>query len=180
MGSFPSVPGVGQNLAQLWGGQGFGGLGSPGAVPPPNAPGSMPGTYLPVTGPQNMQPANPGAMGIDPSGQFNYAAPGTTGGPQRTIGPGGQRPDIWSRLMNAVGQSNLPRMPGTTFGAPAGAAGATGTLPPPPPMMPMGQGPAPPAVGAFRGFQQPGGAGGASNQGLMAQYMALQQLMRGS
>jgi hypothetical protein len=38
--------------------------------------------------------------------------------------------------------------------------------------------PAPPGMGAyFRALQNP--AAGAGNQGLMAQYMTLQQLMRG-
>jgi hypothetical protein len=116
-------------------------------------------------------------VGIDPSRDFNYAAPGTTGGPQQTIGPGGRQPGIWDRLMNAVGQGTLPKMPGTTIGAPAGASGAVG--PTPPPMLPQTQMPAPPGMGAyFRSLQQPGGAAG--NQGLMAQYMALQQLMRGA
>jgi hypothetical protein len=158
MGGVPSQP-VGQNLAGLWGGGGFGGLGGPGAVPG--------------------APTNPGASGWAPD--FNYAAPGSTGGPQQTIGPGGQQPDIWSRLMNAVGQGSLPKMPGTTFGAPSGAAGSTGAPLPPPPMLPQTQMPASPGMGAyFRSLQQPGGAGGAGNQGLMAQYMALQQLMRGT
>jgi hypothetical protein len=159
MGGYPSQP-VAQNLAGLWGGQGFGGLGSPGAVPG--------------------APANPGASGWAPD--FNYAAPGTTGGPQQTIGPGGQQPGIWDRLMKAVGQGTLPKMPGTTFGAPAGAAGSTAAPLPPPPMLPQTQMPRPPGIPGMPGIpalQQPA-ALGAGNQGLMAQYMALQQLMRGS
>jgi hypothetical protein len=81
-------------------------------------------------------------------------------------------PGIWDRLMNAVGQGTLPKMPGTTVGAPAGQAAP----PPPPPMLPQTQMPRPPGIPAL---QQPGAAG-VGNQGLMAQYMALQQLMRGS
>jgi hypothetical protein len=181
MGSFPSQP-VAQNLAGLWGGAGFGGLGSPGAVPLP-APGSMPGTYLPVTGPQNMQQAPPAAL-ANPgaAGQPTPLTPLQVQAQMARAGQGGglasqqQQGNIWDRLMGAVGQGALPKMPGTTVGAPAGQAAP----PPPPPMMPMTQGPPPPAVGAFRGFQQPSGAGGAGNNALMAQYMALQQLMRGS
>jgi hypothetical protein len=87
-----------------------------------------------------------------------------------------QNPGIWNQLMNAVGQGALPKMPGTTIGAPAGGTAAAPT--PPPPMLPQTQMPAPPGMGAyFRSLQQPAGAG---NQGLMAQYMALQQLMRGA
>jgi hypothetical protein len=174
MGGVPSQPGVGQNLAGLWGGGGFGGLGSPGAVPP------IPLGYNQQTGPITPAPpgalaANPGAVGIDPSRTFNYAAPGTTGGPQQTIGPGGQQPGLWDRIMRAVGQGTLPKMPGTTIGAPAGANAAPFTPPPP---LPQTQMPAPPGMGAyFRALQNP--AAGAGNQGLMAQYMALQQLMRG-
>jgi hypothetical protein len=143
---------------------------------------AAPGT---TGGPQQTIPGgapayNPGASGWAPD--FNYAAPGTTGGPQQTIGPGGQQLDIWSRLMNAVGQGNLPKMPGTTFGAPAGAAGSTGAPLPPPPMLPQTQMPRPPGIPGMPGIpalQQPGGAGGGNNA-LLAQYMALQQLMRGS
>jgi hypothetical protein len=112
-------------------------------------------------------------VGIDPSRDFNYAAPGTTGGPQQTIGPGGQQPGIWDRLMSAVGQGTLPKMPGTTIGAPAGASGAVG--PTPPPMLPQTQMPRPPGIPAL---QQPAALAG--NNALLAQYMALQQLMRGS
>jgi hypothetical protein len=142
---------------------------------------AAPGT---TGGPQQTIPGgapayNPGASGWAPD--FNYAAPGTIGGPQQTIGPGGQQPSLWDRLLKVAGALGTKpgAAPGTTFGAPAGAPGASSALPPPPPMLPQTQMPAPPGMGAyFRALQQPAGAGGGNNA-LMAQYMALQQLMRG-
>jgi hypothetical protein len=176
MGGYPSQP-VAQNLAALWGGRGFGGIGSPGAVPqgPSLSPSIVRGAWPDVNAPQ----ANPGAVpgGIDPSRDFNYAAPGTTGGAMQTMGASQPPPppDLWDRLMRAVGQSGLAnmKMPGTTIGAPAGGQAP----PPPPPMRPQPPAPAPPGMAAyFRALQQGSTMGG----GLQSQLAALQQLMRGS
>ena len=94
------------------------------------------------------------------------------------LGPGLQQPSMWDQLMKVAGDlGTQPKMPGTTVGAPAGASGAM--APPSPPMQKQGQMPTPPGMGAyFRSLQTPPAAAG--NSGLMAQYMALQQLMRGA
>lgn len=130
---------------------------------------AAPGT---TGGPQQTM-ANPG-LPLN----FNYAAPGTTGGPQQTMGASQPPPppDIWSRLMNAVGQGAPPKMPGTTIGAPAGAPGMAPAQPPP--MLPQTQMPPPRGIPNLSTLLNPGA--GTQNNSLMAQYMALQQLMRGA
>jgi hypothetical protein len=128
-------------------------------------------------------PSQPGAVpgGLDPNRDFNFAAPGTIGGPQQTMGafqpPPPQGSNIWDRLMATLGQGKMPTMPGTTIGAPAGGSPPQ----PPPPFVPQGQMPRPPGIPAL---QQPPFAPAAApaggNNALLAQYMALQQLMRGA
>jgi hypothetical protein len=85
--------------------------------------------------------------------------------------------NMWDRLMGNVGQGKMPTMPGTTIGAPAGGSPPQ----PPPPFVPQGQMPRPPGIPAL---QQPPFAPAAApaggNNALLAQYMALQQLMRGA
>ena len=124
----------------------------------------------------NQAPVTPNA-GPAPIQQSTPLNPAQLATATAGLGPGLQQPNTWDRLMNAVGQGNMPKMPGTTVGAPAGASGAM--APPAPPMQQQGQMPTPPGMGAyFRSLQQPA-TGGAGNS-LMAQYMALQQLMRGA
>jgi hypothetical protein len=125
---------------------------------------------------------------------FNFAAPGTTGGPQQTMAnpglplnftnpppfltPGTDQPvpGIWDKLVNAIGQVAPPKMPGTTIGAPAGAPGmAPAQLPP---MLPQTQMQRPPGIPNLSALLNP--TAGAGSNSLMAQYMALQQLMRGA
>ena len=98
-----------------------------------------------------------------------------TAGPVSGL-PGG---NMWDKLMSAVGQAKPPQMPGTTIGAPAGAPGMAPAAPPPmlPPQTQMM--PPPRGIPNLSALLNPT-AGGAGNQGLMAQYMALQQLMRGA
>jgi hypothetical protein len=121
---------------------------------------------------QQTIPQNPVYTGGNPS-DFNYAAPGSTGGPQHTI-PGGQS-TFWDRLMDAIDKGTLlPKtsMPGTTIGA---RAGQTAPALPAPPVFPPGQ--RPPGMGAyFQALQNPPTGGGGN---LMAQYAALQRLMQG-
>jgi hypothetical protein len=93
--------------------------------------------------------------------------------------------NIWDRLMANVGQGKMPTMPGTTIGAPAGAPGAAGlglgAAPQPPPMLPQTQMPRPPGIpGLAQTVAGPGAAPAGGNNALLAQYMALQQLMRGA
>jgi hypothetical protein len=107
-------------------------------------------------------------LGQPNPGQYGPPAPGSTNNPQQA--------DLWSRLMGAVGNPGAGglRMPGTTVGAPAGQTPPS--LPSPFPF-PQTQAPRPPGIPYFNqgGLQNPAG-----NAGLMGQYLALQQLMRGS
>ena len=124
----------------------------------------------------NQAPVTPNAgPGATPIQQSTPLTPAQVATQTAGVGPGLQQPSIWDKLMTAVGQGTPPRMPGTTVGAPAGASGAMAPQAAPP-MMPQGQMPTPPGMGAyFRSLQQP-----AAGNSLMAQYMALQQLMRGA
>ena len=125
----------------------------------------------------NQAPVTPNVgPGATPIQQSTPLTPAQVATQTAGLGPGLQQPNMWDRLMNAVGQGTMPKMPGTTIGAPAGAPSGASQLPP---MMPQGQMPRPPGMGPyFQALQNP--AAGAGNSGLMAQYMALQQLMRGS
>jgi hypothetical protein len=130
-------------------------------------------------GPRQLPPGPIG--GPDPARDFSFAAPGTTGGAQQTW-PGVQPPpSLWDKLLAAagdLGSGPQPTMPGTTVGAPAGQ-----TAPPPPPsMLSQMQGQKPAGMGAyFQALQNPGATGGGTNQGgMIQQYLALQQLMRGA
>ena len=128
----------------------------------------------------NQAPVTPNVgPGATPIQQSTSLTPAQVATQTSGLGPGLQQPNIWDRLMSAVGQGGtLPKMPGTTVGAPAGASPAMAPQAAPP-MMPQGQMPRPPGMGPyFQALQNP--AAGAGNSGLMAQYMALQQLMRGS
>jgi hypothetical protein len=111
---------------------------------------------------------------------FNFAAPGTTGGAQQTIPGGAPNASLWDTLVGGLGAlgslgTKPGAMPGTTIGQPAGAAPMPGS--PVSPMIPQTQMP-PPSRTLFS-LPQPA-ATGTGNSGLMAQYMALQQLMRGA
>ena len=128
----------------------------------------------------NQAPVTPNA-GAAPIQQSTPLTPAQVAIQTAGVGPGLQQPSLWDNLMKVagnLGSQSQPKMPGTTVGAPAGASGAM--APPAPPMPQQGQMQTPPGMGAyFRALQQPA-AGGAGNPGLMAQYMALQQLMRGA
>jgi hypothetical protein len=103
---------------------------------------------------------------------------------QGMLGPNAQftaatQPDLLDKLMNAVGHAPPPKMPCTTFGAPAGSAPAMMGSPVSP-MIPQTQMPPPRGIPNLAALLNPTAGAGAGNQGLMAQYMALQQLMRGA
>jgi hypothetical protein len=82
-------------------------------------------------------------------------------------------PSLWDKLIAAAGE--LGKMPGAGPGVTSMPGGATAMGAPPTPLRLPGQMPTPPGLGAyFHALQNPPAAGGG---GLMAQYMALQQLM---
>jgi hypothetical protein len=110
---------------------------------------------------------NPGYAGLSPVELGGLGVPGY----EAYSGTGGQS-SLWDRLTDALGAFPKTSMPGTTVGAPAGQ---TPTSAPAMPKFPAG--PTPPGMGAyFQALQNPPRSGG----NLMAQYAALQQLMRGS
>lgn len=183
MGMFPGF-GSQQNLAALASGpQNLANVATgPGAVPQQPA----------VRAPQYLGP------GVDPSlyGAGKNVAPPTYIGPgvNPSLYPGantGQAvpqpgSDLWSRLMNTVGNpaAGQFRMPGTTIGAPAGQTPPA--LPTPPPL-PQGQMPMLPGANRLPSPVVPLGTyfqnqqfpqGGGNNSQLMQQYLALQQLMQ--
>jgi hypothetical protein len=167
MGSGPSQPpgysGLTPDQIAMVNQQGF--FTSPNAVMP-NAPNGQPQQLQQPPGYSNLNPSQIEAV----NQQGFYTSPDAT-----------KQNSLWDNLMTAAGElGSTPKPPSGPTSMPGGSA-AMGA--PPAPMRPMpGQTQRPPGMGAyFSALQNPGGAGGAGgNAGLMAQYMALQQLMRGA
>jgi hypothetical protein len=111
---------------------------------------------------------NPGYAGLSPVELGGLGVPGY----EAYSGTGGQ-PSLWDKLLDVAG--NLGKMPGTAPGTTIGAPAGSPKPDQPPPLRLPGQMPTPPGMGAyFQALQNPPQGGG-----LMAQYMALQRLMKG-
>ena len=118
-------------------------------------------------------PVTPGANPIQQSAPLSPWQAATSGSVSGLPGD-----NMWDKLMAGLGQGKPPTMPGTTIGAPAGSAPAMMGSPVSP-MIPQTQMPPPRGIPNLQALLNPT-APGAGNNGLMAQYMALQQLMRGA
>jgi hypothetical protein len=109
---------------------------------------------------------NPGYAGLSNTELGDLGVPG-----YQNYGGGAEKQSLWDKLMNAAG--DLGTTPGAAPGPTTtpGGSRAMGALPPP--MQLPGNMPTPSGMGAyFQALQNP--------PNLMAQYAALQRLMRGS
>jgi hypothetical protein len=114
---------------------------------------------------------NPGYAGLSNAELGGLGVPGY----ENYAGPGERPPSLWDKLMGVAGK--LGTTPGAAPGPTTTPGGSRAMGAPPPPMQLPGNMPTPRGMGAyFQALQNPPASGG----NLMAQYAALQQLMRGS